>query len=180
MPGMSELGPAGGANPFGFMGELMKMFMAEGPINWQLARQAALLTSTGGEPEPNVDPLERLRHEELLRVADLHVADATGLSTSQTGRSVSVRAVTRAEWAYYTLDAYKGLFEGLAAALAPGGSDGTGDQPAAPLDPVTLFAPGVNQDETELLGNLAQVLGTVMLGAQAGTVAGQLARTSFG
>ena len=118
MARVSELGPSGqGGNPFGFLGDLMKMFISEGPLNWQIARQAALAVSTGGEVEPNVDPLERLRLEELLRVADLHVADATGLATSQTGRIVSVRAVTRAEWAYHTLDHYRSLFEGLAAAL---------------------------------------------------------------
>ena len=68
---MSEIGPTGGDNPFGsFLGDMMKMFMTDGPLNWQLARQAALMTATGGQSEPNVDPLERVRLEELLRVAD--------------------------------------------------------------------------------------------------------------
>jgi uncharacterized protein (DUF2342 family) len=164
---VSELGPGGGqgGNPFGFLGDLMKMFLTDGPLNWQIARQAALVAATGGEVEPNVDPLDRLRMEELLRVADLHVSDATGLATAQTGRIVSIRAVTRAEWAYYTLDHYRSLFEGLAAALtaSPTGVDITAGLPD-----------GLDMDG--LLGNLPQVLGPFFLGAQAGTMCGHLAR----
>src|ERR1700716_83897 len=108
---MSETGPTGSSgadNPLGsFLGDMMKMFLSDGPLNWQLARQAALMTATGGESEPNVDPLERGRLRELLAVAALPVSDATGLATAQTGGIVSIRAVTRAEWAYYTLDAYR-------------------------------------------------------------------------
>jgi putative hydrolase len=150
---------------------MMRMFMTEGPLNWQLARQAALVTATGGEPEPNVDPLQRVRLEELMRVADLHVSDATGLPTSQTGGVVSVRAVTRAEWAYYTLDAYRPLLEALATALTA--SDEAAGMPSVPgLDAA--------DPESGLLGNLSQVLGPVMLGAQAGSLAGFLARRGLG
>lgn len=168
---MSELGPTGGDNPFGsFLGDMMKMFMADGPLNWQLARQAALVTATGGESEPNVDPLERLRLEELLRVADLHVSDATGLSTSHTGAVLSIKAVTRAEWAYYTLDAYRPLFEALATSLTTAPAGSPGDEGPHPIpDP-----------EAGLLGNLPQVLGPVLLGAQAGSFTGFLARRALG
>ncbi len=158
MARMSDPGPGG--NPFGFLGDLMKMFMTDGPLNWQIARQAALVASTGGELEPNVDPLARLRMEELLRIADLHVSDTTGLTP---GGLVTVRAVTRAEWAYYTLDHYRALFEGLAGALTSG-------------------APPVSTDDAEagLLGSLPQVLGPFFLGAQAGTMCGHLARQAMG
>lgn len=167
---MSELGPTGGENPFGsFFGDMMKMFMTDGPLNWQLARQAALVTATGGESEPNVDPLERLRLEELLRVADLHVADATGLATSQTGAVLSVKAVTRAEWAYYTLDAYRALFEALATSLTSTAGGPAAEALQMPADP-----------EAALLGNLPQVLGPMLLGAQAGSLAGFLARRALG
>jgi putative hydrolase len=156
---MSDPGPGG--NPFGFLGDLMKMFMTDGPLNWQIARQAALVASTGGELEPNVDPLARVRMEELMRIADLHVSDMTGLTA---GGLVTVRAVTRAEWAYYTLDHYRTLFEGLAGALTSG----------AP--------PPVSTDDVEagLLGSLPQVLGPFFLGAQAGTMCGHLARQAMG
>jgi len=195
MAGVSEIGPGGGqgSNPFGFLGDFMKMLMTDGPLNWQIARQAALAVSTGGTAEPNVEPLERLRLEELLRVAELHVADATGLPTAQAGGLVTVRAVTRAEWAYYTLDHYRTLFEGLAGALvapepAPGSTPGPptgieGQPPSMdrrePLDPFGgMFDPA--NPEAGLLGSLPQVLGPFFLGAQAGTVCGHLARQALG
>ena len=186
---MSELGPTGGENnPFGsFLGDMMKMFMTDGPLNWQLARQAALMTATGGESEPNVDPLERVRLEELLRVADLHVSDATGLATAQTGGIVSVKAVTRAEWAYYTLDAYRDLFEALGTALtaAPPAGGSAGGPPGLGLGfGAGLGDAGLGGDPTDpesgLLGNLPQVLGPVLLGAQAGSLAGFLALRALG
>jgi len=192
MARVGELGPSGGqgSNPFGFLGDLMKMFMAEGPLNWQIARQAALAVSTGGETESNVDPLDRLRLEELLRVADLHVSDATGLAVAQTGRIVAVKAVTHAEWAYHTLDHYRPLFEGLATALTttpqePGGGPArTGSPPSEPGSgtPADPFAGLFNAADPEagLLGSLPQVLGPFFLGAQAGTLCGHLARQAMG
>jgi len=155
---VSDIGPGG--NPFGFLGDLMKMFVTDGPLNWQIARQAALVAANGGELEPNVDPLERLRIEELIKVADLHVGDATGMATGM----VSVRAVTRAEWAYHTLDHYRSLFEGLATSLTA--------TDVAPPDPTDI--------EAGLLGSLPQVLGPFFLGAQAGTMCGHLARQDMG
>ena len=165
MARVSEIGPGGpqGSNPFGFLGDLMKMLGSDGPLNVQMARQAALAVATGGQPEPNVDPLDRLRLEELLRVADMHVADTTGLATTQTSGIVSVKAVTKAEWAYFTLDHYRTLFEGLATALT--------------AEPDPSEAPDL---ETGLLGTLPQVLGSVFLGAQAGTLCGHLALQAMG
>lgn len=72
-------------NPFEgmpFFGDLLKMLGSQGPVQWDGARQLAVSLATGGESEPNVDPVERIRFEQLTRVADLHVSQATGLSTS--------------------------------------------------------------------------------------------------
>ena len=71
-------------NPFEgmpFFGDLLKMLGNQGAVQWDGARQIAVSIATGGESEPNVDPMERIRFEQLSRVADLHVARATGLST---------------------------------------------------------------------------------------------------
>lgn len=160
MARVSEIGPGG---PFGFLGDLMKMLGSDGPLNLQMARQAALAIATGGHPEPNVDPLERLRLEELLRVADMHVTDTTGLSTAPAHGIASIKAVTKAEWAYFTLDHYRALFEGLATALT------------AAEAPEPEFS-----EAADLLGTLPQVLGSVFLGAQAGTLCGHLALQAMG
>src|SRR5207248_6390093 len=99
---MSGSGPPEGSNPFEGMPlfrDLQGLFAGQGPVNWDIARQVGVWTAAEGVAEANVDPLTRIRFEELARVAELHVADATGLATSHTGRSVGVRPVTRAEWA---------------------------------------------------------------------------------
>ncbi|HUS60765.1 MAG TPA: zinc-dependent metalloprotease [Acidimicrobiales bacterium] len=159
---MSTPGPFGGG-PFEglpMFADLARLFANQGSINWEVARQIAVWLATEGASEPNVEPLERIRLEELARVADLHVADATGLSTAITGGIVSVRPVGRGEWASATLDAWKPLLERLATALTP-----AGEEP---------------NPETQLLGNLAQVMSPVMLGLQAGSMVGHLAQVAFG
>src|SRR3546814_1104284 len=57
---------------------------------WDSARQLAMSIATDGTSEPNVDPADRMAIEQLARVADLHVADVTGLSTSVNGRTLTV------------------------------------------------------------------------------------------
>ena len=64
-----------------FLGDLAKILRQQGGVSWDAARQLAFQVATGGESEPNVDPLERIRLEQLARVAELQVAEATGLAT---------------------------------------------------------------------------------------------------
>ena len=77
----------------------MKMLRSEGPVNWDLIRQFAQWATTEGQPESNVDPVGRIRLGELLRVAELHVSDATGLPTALAGGLLTVRPVTKSDWA---------------------------------------------------------------------------------
>ncbi len=147
------------------------MLSSSGPVHWDAARQFALAAATGGTPEPNPDPLERIRLEELARVAELRVADASGLPTAPGGRLVKVTPVTRAEWATRTLDAYRPVFERLSTALAAAGQEGDdpGDVPAVPGDP-----------SADLLGGMFAMLTPVLLGLQAGSMVGHLATRSLG
>jgi putative hydrolase len=162
-----------GPNPFEgmpFFGDLLKMLGSQGPVQWDGARQLALSIATGGESEPNVDPLDRVRYEQLSRVADLHVANATGLSTSTTGRSVTVTPVTRTQWTLATLDAYRPLVEHMAGALKP--ADGT-----ATVEP----SPGDDADPTEAwLGQIMGLLSPMLVGMTAGSLVGHLATRAFG
>jgi putative hydrolase len=162
---MSDV-PSGG-NPFEGMPmfrDLAKLFAGQGPVNWDIARQIAVWTAAEGETEPNVDPIERIRFEELLRVADLHVSDATGLSTAVGGGLLSVLPATRSDWALRTLTAWRPFLERLAKAVADaGGSEGTGPDPA-----------------TQLLGDLGRVVGPVLLGMQSGYMVGHLGRRALG
>lgn len=158
---MSTPGPLGG-NPFEglpIFGDLAKLFISSGPVHWEIARQMAQYIAVSGEPEPNVEPLQRIRLEELVRVADLHVATVTGMS----GGILRADVVARSEWAARTLRDYTTLLERLAQSLAAAGEDD--DAPEGTPD---------------FLGNLGQVLGPVMMGFQAGSMVGHLAQRAFG
>ncbi len=169
-----------GNNPFEgmpFFGDLLKMLGTQGPVQWDGARQLALSIATGGESEPNVDPLERIRFEQLARVADLQVAQATGLSTSTTGRAVTISPVTRTQWALTTLDAYKPLIERMAVALHPPTQDPASGPAAHPTVPTEDAA----VDPTEAwLGQIMGLLSPMLLGMTTGSLVGHLAQRSFG
>lgn len=163
---MSSFGPEGG-NPFEglpMFGDLARLFSKQGPVNWDVARQTSMWLATDGQPEPNVDPLERIRLEELVRVADLQVSSATGLSTSIAGGILTVLPVSRGDWALHSLEAYRPFLERLATSLSA--ADGGHDDPA--------------DATTQLLGDLGKLLGPVLLGMQSGFMLGHLARRALG
>lgn len=164
---MSVPGPFGAGGPFGFdLNALARLFTSEGPVNWELAKQMAQWTIAGGQTEPNVDPLRRIRLEELLRVADLNVGSATGLETSITGRPLTALATTRTAWAHRTLDDYKPYLERLAQSMTAQAEE---QDPVDAPDPLG-----------QLLGNLPQIIAPMMHGMQAGTLVSQLAERAFG
>ena len=144
-------------------GDLARLFSRQGPVNWDVARQTAGWLATDGQTEPNVDPLERIRLEELVRVADLQVSAATGLDTSIAGGILSILPVSRGDWALHSLEAYRPFLERLAASLSTAGDD---DDPA--------------DATTQLLGDLGKMLGPVLLGMQSGFMLGHLARRALG
>ena len=156
---------------------LARLLTAQGPLNWDVARQLAAWTATEGAAEPNPDPLARLNMEELLRVADMHVAEATGMATSRRGW-LGLASVTRTEWASRTLQSWKPVLTQLASSLnsgatsMSGGTTGTSDE-EPPLG-------GQDNPMDQLLGNLPQVIGPLVLGAQAGAMVGHLASRAMG
>ena len=68
---MSESDPPDGdPDPFQgipFLGDLARVLRQQGAVSWDAAGQLAFQVATGGESESNVDPLERIRLEELAR-----------------------------------------------------------------------------------------------------------------
>lgn len=169
MPFVAPTGPdEQPQDPFGGMplfGDLARMLSTQGPVNWEVARQMARWLSTNGQPESNVDPLVRVRYEELYRIAEMHVAEATGMQLSP--GAASLRVVARSEWAAATLAEWQPLLEGLATALAP---------PAAPISEEVAALPGAE----ELMQGLAQSLSPLLLGMQSGSMVGHLAQQAFG
>jgi len=182
------------SNPFEgmpFFGDLMKMLGAQGPVQWDGARQLALSIATDGGAEPNVDPLERITYEQLSRVAELHVANATGLEVSLTG-VVSITPVTRGQWVHLTLQAYRPLIERLATSLqadadtgAPGDLGDPGDPGAGSIGPGAGAGdlpgfPGLEGDPDAFLAKMMGFLTPMLVGMTAGSLGGPLATRPFG
>ena len=127
------------------------------------ARSLAHGVATDGQEEPNVDPLERIRLEELGRIAELHVANATGLTF---GRPPVVVPASRGSWALSVLEAW-----------APSLGRIVDAQQSQPVPPVSLEGPGGIE---ELLARFASTLGPVLVGMQFGSAAGHLAQRALG
>jgi putative hydrolase len=167
---VADSGPTG--DPFEgmpFLGDIARLLGQQGGGAWDSARQLAISVASGGESEANVDPVERMQIEQLARVADLRVADATGLSTSVSGRAVSVLPVNRTRWVMDTLDAYRPLVERLAEALGPDEADGDADEPMEPGDPLAGMFSG-----------MLEMFQPMVLAMTAGSMVGHLARRTFG
>jgi putative hydrolase len=167
----------GSPNPFeGFplFGDLAKLFgQAGGGVPWDAARNLALAVATDNTPEGNVDPLERIKLEQLARVAELHVANVTGLSTTVTGRELTVVPVNRGLWAQRTLEDYRPLLEKLA------GSLGSADV-LAEVDDELGPDPGEDDQLAAMLGPMIQAMQPMMVAMTAGSMVGHMARRSFG
>ncbi len=127
------------------------------------ARSLALGVATDGQPEGNPDPIVRIRFEELGRVAELHVADATGLPFD---RSPVLVPVGRGTWASRVLDAWTPTLVRMAES-----------QRAAPSPPMASEGTG---DADALLARFASTLGPMLMGMQFGSAAGHLAQRALG
>lgn len=185
-----------------FFGDLAKLFGQKGGVPWDTARSLALAVATDGESEPNVDPGERFKLEQLARAAELHVARVTGLETSVGGHELQVMPVNRALWASKTLDAFRPLLESLATSLAPGPEPGPGSGPEDSEDPGSFPGPSsgtgasgeveprdpldpLGGDDFEdqmaaMIGPMLQAMQPTMVAMTAGSMVGHLAQRCFG
>jgi len=158
-PDRSEPDPFAGMPLFG---DIARLLSQQSNATWDAARQLAVSVATGGSAEPNVDPLERIRLEQLAHVAELHVADIAGLPTSHGGAGVTIVPVTRGQWATTTLEAWRPLLERLTSSLTPP------DRAVEPDDPAGFLAP------------LLRMVSPMLLGMTAGSMVGHLATRAFG
>ena len=166
---MSDIGgpvpEPGDDNPFAGMpifGDLMRMMGQRGPVAWDAAGQLAMSIASGGGAEGNVDPVERMRYEELGRIAEMHLQDLTGLG-SPLPRVVPVNRTT---WAQRTLADHRALFDRLSRSL------GKPPAPAEPADPADPFG--------AMLGQMMQMVAPMMLGMTVGSMVGHLSLRAFG
>lgn len=159
----------------GMLGDLLKMLKTDSPLQWDLAVQLAQTIAADADPEPNVEPVDRMRLEELLGVAELHVADVTGMTTAPGGRPLTVIATGRADWARRSLEGWRSVLEQIAAALTP---------PSAPSAPSWPPEPeGGSEDEatlSALIGQWTSAVAPAMIAMQIGSVVGHLAQRALG
>ncbi|MBV1894803.1 MAG: zinc-dependent metalloprotease [Ilumatobacteraceae bacterium] len=159
-------------NPFAGMplfGDLSRALEGQGPLNWDAAKQFALLAASGGgllsggavSTPANVDPNVRLKYAELAGIARLHVADVMQLEVPATEPSVA----TPEQWAQQTLEAYRPLFTDMASSLGPTDEP----LPDAASDPMA-----------QMMAGLGKMMAPAMLGMSVGSMVGNLARHAFG
>ncbi len=155
-------------------GDISRMLAGQGPLNWDAARQFAIMSATGGSgmpgasgvpavASPNIDPSVRIKYAELANIARLHVADVMGVDVPEVEPSVA----TPEQWAAQTLEAYKPLFTDMATSLGPQ-DDGDGDGDAG-SDPMM-----------QMMAGLSKMMAPAMLGMAVGSMVGNLAARAFG
>ena len=164
-------------NPMGgLLGDLMKV-IGSGPgagDSWfEAARTLAFGVATDGGQDETPDPLVRIAFEELARVAELHVAAATGITPTSGSTGVSFEAVGPGQWSFRALEAYRPVLKAMVEAQ----QQGAAAVPSTDLSALDLEAGG---GLGGLIGQFALTLGPVFLGMQFGSAAGHLARRAFG
>jgi len=137
---------------------------SSGPVNWELARQVGIASASWGTEDPGPSEEDRRGFGEAVRVAELQVAEFTGLQPpSDVAR---VEAVRRGQWVAANI-------EGLRTLLEPGAAKVAEAITAAQREAMPEQAPaGVAQ--------LLDQLSPLLLGAQVGTVLGTLAQQVLG
>jgi putative hydrolase len=138
---------------------------SSGPVNWELARQVGI-ASASWSAEDQAPTLEDQRaFEEAVRVAELRVAEFTGLEPpSDVAR---VETVRRSRWVEANI-------EGLRALLEPA---------AAKIGDAVVRAQREALPEAEEARGMTQLIGQLsplLLGAQVGTVLGTLGQHVLG
>jgi putative hydrolase len=154
------------ASGFPFFEQIAKAMSSAGPVQWDMARQFAMMAATNSSTEPNVEPTSRIAIQQLAAVADLHVRDVTGLSTSDTTQPSVVDVVNRSTWVHHTVEAFKFYFSDFS-----GNSNSTigGEN----LDPES-------NGMDAMMSNLTKMMAPAMLGMSVGSMIGQLSLRTFG
>jgi putative hydrolase len=147
--------------------ELQRVLLSSsGPVNWELARQVGIASASWGTEDTAPSEDDRRGLEGAVRMAELAVADLTGMDAPA---EVSlVRAVRRGEWVQANVQGLRGLFEPGAEQMAKALARARPEQPADVPEGAQLF--------TEVFDRMAPLL----MGAQVGMVLGYLGQRVLG
>lgn len=129
---------------------------------WSTAADLAAAIASEGGAEPNLDPLIRGQIENLVRVAELHVAQATGIALPS---NTVVTPVNKTMWTKQSFDTYRPFFEQFGEAVS---SAVASDEPEA------------NDPLGAMLGQVFKALGPMLVSASAGSMLGHLGQRALG
>ena len=149
-----------------FFEQIAKAMSSAGPVQWDMARQFAMMTATNSSAEPNVEPTSRIAVHQLATIADLHVRDITGLSTSDTTQPPVIEVVNRSTWVHHTIEAFKFYFSDFSA-----DSTSANGTESLELESNCMDA---------MMSNLTKMMAPAMLGMSVGSMIGQLSLRTFG
>lgn len=138
---------------------------SSGPVNWELARQVGIASASWSAEDPAPTQEDQRAFEEAVRVAELRVAEFTGLEPP--GDVARVETVRRSRWVEANIEGLRALLEPAAAKI--------GDA-VVRAQREALPEAAEAQGMTQLVGQLSPLL----LGAQVGTVLGTLGQHVLG
>ena len=140
--------------------EIQKILASsEGPINLEIARQVA--GALNQDSSGYVDPVASREFADLVRETEFLVAGYTRLTVDEPART---EVISRPRWIEMTFGGWKWLLTQLAGRFTNG---------------VAAFA-SERGDEVNPMGTVMGQIAPLLLGMQAGTLIGQLARDSLG
>jgi putative hydrolase len=172
----SDDDPLGGMGAF--FGEMSRIMGAQN--QWDSAAQIAAGIANEGRDEPNVDPADRIAVEGLARVAELQIANHTGMGFTS---PIRAEPMNRSQWAKRFLDDQRPLLGGLADSLGRGLSAQLGQlDEMDDLDAVEGMPeiPGLGPLPPAMLRQLMSMMGPMMLSMMSGSTAGHLAARALG
>ena len=148
-------------------GDLARALSGQGPLNWDAARQFALLLGGSMLPVGGRRRTERRseRAHQVRRARRHRPPPRRRRDAARRPRHRTVRCATPEQWALQTLDAYRPLFTELATSLGPP----TTCPPRPDDDPMAAMMAG-----------LGKMMAPAMLGMSVGSMVGNLARSAFG
>jgi len=141
---------------------------------WKAAADIATSIASDGGAEPNLDPVERIKIEELGRVAELHVDQAVGVSLPP---GTKPTAVTKAVWTRRSLEAYRPFFERFGEALTTAMQADSGQ--ILPIDG-DLSAADLSDLTSKMMGQIFTALSPMLVSTSAGTMLGHLGQRALG
>jgi len=150
------------------LADVMKMMQVQDPTQFELISQLAMSIVADPE-EKNVDPKDRMTSDELVRIAELHVADVTGMPTSPSGKPIAVHTLTRTAWIQRSLTHWKGLLGEIVRTRSQVGQETTASEGSPARD-----------DMSATMEKWFAMLGPTLAAMQIGSVIGHLGKRAHG